>query len=90
MGRSLISFTALWAAAAALQPAAAQISQPANPDMPGKANVADAAPAPIGFVLAPGVTFAPSAFSEVGYNFKSSASYRRSEGFGFHPLGSRF
>ncbi|MGO9546176.1 MAG: outer membrane beta-barrel protein [Rhodomicrobium sp.] len=98
MGRSLISFTALWAAAAALQPAAAQISQPANPDMPGKANVADAAPAPIGFVLAPGVTFAPSAFSEVGYDSnpaqaiadpKDSAFIRSGAGFNLSSVSPR-
>ncbi|MGO9171477.1 MAG: outer membrane beta-barrel protein [Rhodomicrobium sp.] len=89
MGRTLISLTALFAAASALQPAAAQ-----TPPGPWAANVVgpvpDVAPAPIGFVVAPGVTFVPSAFSEIGYDSNPSQSFTNSSGSAFIRSGGGF
>ncbi|MGO9474442.1 MAG: outer membrane beta-barrel protein [Rhodomicrobium sp.] len=87
MGRTLISLTALLAAASALQPAAAQ-----TPPGPWTAGVVGPVPeaAPIGYVVAPGITFVPSAFSEIGYDSNPSQTFINSSGSAFIRSGGGF
>ncbi len=94
MGRSVISVTALLAAASALQPVAVQTAQAASSVTPWKADtvpaVAETASAPIGFVLAPGVTFVPQAFSEIGFDSNPSQTFFNQKGSGFIRSGVGF
>ena len=98
MGRSLISLTALLAAASAYS-RLRHDTQPYNAPAPWNAAVVPtvaAMPAPpIGFAVAPGVTFVPSAFSEIGYDSnpdllstikRSSAFIRSGVGFNFSAV----
>ena len=87
MGRTLISLTALLAAASALQPAAAQTSPgPWTAGVVGPAPV----PAPVGFAAAPGINFVPWAFSEIGYDFNPSQSLISQSGSPFIRSGAGF
>jgi hypothetical protein len=91
MGRSLISFTALFASAFALQPAAAQTAWVVQTGpAPRAASVVPESPAPIGFSLAPGATFVPQVFSEIGYDSNPSQVFFNPQGSGFIRSGVGF
>src|SRR5271157_6182154 len=68
------------AALFAVSPAAAQNWEPAAFTSPWKADTVAAAPAPLGFEPAPGVTFVPSAFSEIGYDTNPSQTFADAKG----------
>ena len=89
MGRSLISLTAILVAASTLQPAAAQTG-PAAPAGPWTAEIAAPALAPIGFVVAPGITFVPSVFSEIGYDSNPTQSIFNQQDSAFIRSGAGF
>ena len=94
MARALIGLTAGLTAAFAFHPAAAQTAQAANPGTPWNAATVPAeAPiplAPVGFVVAPGVTFVPSAFSEIGFDSNPNQSFSGQKGSGFTRSGAGF
>jgi len=90
MGRSLIGLTAILSAASALQPVAAQTALPAG-SAPWKADIVTSAPdAPVGYVLASGVTFVPWAFSEAGYDSNPSQTLIDQKGSAFIRSGGGF
>jgi hypothetical protein len=85
MGRTVISLVAFLAAASALQPAAAQTGP-----SPWAANVVATPPPPIGFALAPGTTFVPQVFSEIGYDSNPNQTFYKPQGSGFIRSGAGF
>ncbi len=89
MARTLIGLTAVLAAASAQQPAGAQTA-PGTPPGSWTAEIAGAAPAPIGFAVAPGATFVPSAFSELGYDSNPNLSLGAPKGSAFERTGAGF
>ncbi len=78
------------AAVFAVSPAAAQNWEPAAFTSPWKADAVAAAPAPLGFEPAPGVTFVPSAFSEIGYDSNPSQTFADAKGSAFTRSGAGF
>ncbi len=88
MARALIGLTALLTTASALQPAAAQTAPAADPGTPWVATTLP--PAPVGFVAAPGITFVPSAFSEIGYDTNPNQTFSGQTGSGFVRSGAGF
>jgi len=91
MSRSFIGITALFAASYALQPAAAQVAKGITLVPEWKAEVlplpvpgeVEFASAPTGFVVAPGISFVPQVFSELGFDSNPDKAFfdRRSSGF---------
>jgi hypothetical protein len=88
MGHSLISLLTLLAAATALQPAEAQT----GPSAPWKTELLAPPPvaAPVGFVAAPGVTFVPQVFSEIGYDTNPGHDFVNEKGSAFIRSGAGF
>ncbi len=100
MSRYLISSTALLAAAYAIQPSSAQPNQSADwsspwqaqavPAQPLPQTVAAPSPAPVGYVLAQGVTFVPQAFTEIGFDSNPGQTFYDQKGSGFSRSGAAF
>ena len=87
MWRTLISTTAILAAASALQPAAAQsLLAPWNAEVVAPVPP----PAPVGYTLAPGTTFVPVFFSEIGYDTNPNFLPYNQQGSAFIRSGTGF
>ncbi|MGA7323728.1 MAG: outer membrane beta-barrel protein [Rhodomicrobium sp.] len=93
MARSLIGVAALLAGALTAGSAVAQgleVGTPAGPWNAAVVTPSPVGPAPIGFGIAPGATFIPSAFTEIGYDSNPNQTFTDQKGSAFIRSGAGF